>query len=126
MSCRRSAPRWNGSSNRIYLEFPIVFAGRRSSDAILSPRLGDSAVPEEFIFREKAREAIRSGKLPSRRPDRTWGGTGAGAPCPVCGEIVTKDQLEIEVEFDRDGSNPGVGDFHIHVRCFAAWELERC
>jgi len=82
-------------------------------------------VPEEFIFREKAREAIRIGKLPSRRPDRTWGGTGAGAPCPVRGEIVTKDQLEIEVEFARDGSNPEVDEFHIHVRCFAAWELER-
>ena len=32
-------------------------------------------------------------------------GTGAGAPCPVCGETVTKDQLEFEIEFARDGDD---------------------
>jgi len=82
-------------------------------------------MPDETVLRAKAREVIRTGKLPSRPPDNTWGGTGAGAPCPVCGEIVTKDQLEIEVEFSHDGNNPGLDKFHIHVRCFAAWELER-
>jgi hypothetical protein len=36
------------------------------------------------------------------------------APCPVCGETVTKDQLEIEAEFAHDGSSPGLDRFHIH------------
>jgi len=80
---------------------------------------------DEPILRAKAREAVRTGKLPSRRPDRTWGGPGVGAACTVCGEPVKKDQLEFEIEFAHDGSNPGLDKFHIHVRCFAAWEFER-
>jgi hypothetical protein len=51
-------------------------------------------MPEESALRAKAREVIRTGKLPNRRPDRTWGGAGIGAPCTVCGEPVTKDQLD--------------------------------
>ena len=81
-------------------------------------------MPDESILRAKTREVIRTGKLPSRRPDRTWGGPGVGARCTVCGEAVTKDELEFEVEFARNGDNPGLDKFHIHIRCFAAWELE--
>jgi hypothetical protein len=33
--------------------------------------------------------------------------------------------LEIQVEFSHDGSSPGLEIFHIHIRCFAAWEFER-
>jgi hypothetical protein len=33
-------------------------------------------MPDELILREKAREAIRSGKLPAAKPDR---GEGTGA-----------------------------------------------
>ena len=65
------------------------------------------------------------GKLPARRPDRTWGGPGVGAPCAVCNEPVMKDQLELEVQFARERAVPGLDKFHIHVRCFAAWEFER-
>ncbi len=25
----------------------------------------------------------------------------------------------------HDGSNPGLDKFHVHIRCFAAWEFER-
>jgi hypothetical protein len=82
-------------------------------------------MPDEPILRAKAREVIRTGKLPNRRPDRTWGGPGVGASCTICGEPVTKDQLEFEIEFSRDGNNPGLDKFHLHIRCFAAWELER-
>jgi len=82
-------------------------------------------MPDESILREKARAVIESGKLPSRRPDRTWGGPGVGAPCSVCGLPVTKDELEFEIQFARDGDNPGLDKFHVHIRCFAVWELER-
>lgn len=82
-------------------------------------------MPNESILRAKAREVIRAGKLPSRRPDRTWGGPGVGAPCSVCGEPIRQDQLELETEFAHNGGNPGLDKFHIHVRCFAVWELER-
>ena len=79
----------------------------------------------EKDLREKARVALRNGKLPSRRPDRTWGGPGVGAQCPVCDLPVKRDELEFEIQFARDGDNPGLDKFHIHARCFAVWELER-
>jgi hypothetical protein len=82
-------------------------------------------MPDEPVLREKARAVVQSGKLPARRPDRTWGGPGIGAECSVCALPVTKDQMEFEIQFARDGDNPGLDKFHVHVRCFAAWEFER-
>jgi len=80
---------------------------------------------DEESLREKARLVVRNGTLPRRRPDRTWGGPGVGAPCAVCGVPVGKDQLEFEIQFARDGDSPGLDKYHVHVRCFAAWEFER-
>ena len=80
---------------------------------------------DETILREKARAVVLSGKLPARRPDRTWGGPGVGALCSVCQLPVTKDELEFEIQFAHDGDNPGLDKFHVHICCFAAWELER-
>ena len=82
-------------------------------------------MPDEQLLRAKARAAIESGKLPSRRPDRTWGGAGVGAQCSVCELPVTKDQMEFEIQFSHDGDNPGLDKYHVHIRCFAAWEFER-
>ncbi len=82
-------------------------------------------MPDETRLREQARVAIQNGKLPTRPPDRTWGGPGIGAECSVCGRPVTKDELEFEIQFQHDGSNPGLDKFHVHIRCFAAWEFER-
>jgi hypothetical protein len=82
-------------------------------------------MPDETVLRAKAREAIHTGKLPSKRPDCTSSGPGVGAPWSVCGKPIKRDQLELETQFAHDGSNPGLDKFLIHVRCFAAWELER-
>ena len=82
-------------------------------------------MPDETILREKAREVVRTGKLPSRRPDRTWAGPGVGASCALCGEPLKQDQLELEIGFAHKGDRPALDTFHIHVRCFAAWESER-
>ena len=82
-------------------------------------------MPDERILREKAREAIRTGKLPSRRPDRTWAGPGINNSCTICGGPIKLDQLEFEIQFAHDGAAPGVERFHVHLRCFAAWEFER-
>jgi hypothetical protein len=82
-------------------------------------------MPDESLLREKAQAAVRNGKLPARAADRTWGGPGVGAFCSVCDLPVTKDEMEFEIEFAHDGSNPGLDKFHVHVRCFAAWEFER-
>jgi hypothetical protein len=82
-------------------------------------------MPDEEILRDQARAVVQSGKLPARAPDRTWGGPGVGAGCAVCGVPVTRDEMEFEIQFARDGDNPGLDKFHVHIRCFAAWEFER-
>jgi hypothetical protein len=82
-------------------------------------------MPDEQVLRAKARAAVEGGKLPSRRPDRTWGKPGVGAVCAVCDEPATSDQLEVEILFWRDGGNSEPDKFHFHIRCFAAWEFER-
>lgn len=81
--------------------------------------LGDTAL------RQKAREAIQSGKLPKRPPQRMWGGPGSGACCIVCGESVMQDELGLELEYAREAAPPRVGGYHAHVRCFAAWDSQR-
>jgi hypothetical protein len=82
-------------------------------------------MPDEKMLRDKARAAVQDGKLPSRRPDGTWGGPGVGADCAVCELPVEKTEVEFEIEFARDGDNPGLDKFHVHIRCFDAWEFER-
>jgi hypothetical protein len=84
-------------------------------------------MPDEADLRNKAREVVRQGKLPARPPNRVWGGPGVDAPCAVCELPVGKNEMELEVQFARDGHGGG-GDldkFHLHRRCFAAWEFER-
>jgi hypothetical protein len=82
-------------------------------------------MPDEPSLRAKAREAIRSGRLPTKKPDRMFGGAGTGIPCAVCGESVARSDAEIEIEFNRHGATPGLDQHHLHYRCFAAWEFER-
>ena len=68
---------------------------------------------------------MQAGILPDRRPDRTWGGFGAGIDCTICRTPVKQDELEFEIEFARNGDNPHLDTYHLHARCFDAWELER-
>jgi len=80
---------------------------------------------DEAILREKARQVLRAGTLPNRRPDRTWGGSGVGAVCTICATPVKPDELEFEIEFARNGDPPHWDSYHLHARCFEAWQLER-
>jgi hypothetical protein len=96
-------------------------------------------MPDEQILREKAREAIRVGNLPITKPVRTFGGPiVGGAVCPVCDGLVGRDDIGLEIEFhaspreksladtlDRLRAVPEVRRYHLHLRCFAAWEFER-
>jgi hypothetical protein len=38
---------------------------------------------------------------------------------------VKRDELEFEIEFARDGDDPAASTYHVHIRCFAAWQFER-
>jgi len=80
---------------------------------------------DECILRAKARETIRARKLPNRCPDRTWGGPGDGACCAICNVSVSQDEVELEIEFFRGSNHRDPDKYHVHVHCFAAWELER-
>jgi hypothetical protein len=81
--------------------------------------------PKDVALRALAGQAIRSGRLPRRSPDRSWGGNGVGAPCAICGRPITPDHVKYNIQFDHHGRFPGSDRFQLHLRCFAAWELER-
>lgn len=80
---------------------------------------------DDCALHAKAREALQSGKLPTRKPDRTLGGLGRGGACALCGTLLTPTGMEIEVEFARKGTTSRLDTYLLHPRCFAAWELLR-
>jgi|SRR6187399_2412189 len=79
---------------------------------------------DKRTLRERVRQTIRSGALPHRRPDRTWGGPGTGIYCVICRVPVTPDETELELEFAGDADSPPARTYHMHVSCFAAWGAE--
>jgi len=103
--------------------------------AIKEPPCGTSR-----SFAAKAREAIASGKLPTAQPSRTYSYRSPAVTCAVCGDSVPCGQMEFELEFraspalegqslrdalQRLNERPDVRRYHLHHRCFAAWEFER-
>ena len=55
-------------------------------------------MPDEVLLRVRARAAIQDGKLPSRRPDRTWGGPGVGA---LRSAQLQKDRKTVVLKADK-------------------------
>jgi len=82
-------------------------------------------MPDEARLRELVRRALSNGTLPRREADHSWGGPGAGAACAVCAKSITRNQVEYEIQFAPSVPNPGSEKYRLHLRCFAAWELER-
>lgn len=76
----------------------------------------------EGVLRRKVRAAIRAGVLPRHHQVSTWGGPGSGASCAVCGDPVQRDGLGLDFEF-RD-ADERLELRHLHIPCFAAWDLE--
>ena len=80
---------------------------------------------DESVLRDRVRQLLHTNRLPPRQYDRAWGGSGAGLTCTVCEQPITRTDCEIAIQFSYDGADPHLDKFHLHVRCFAAWELER-
>ena len=80
---------------------------------------------DDSTLREKAREAINNGELPTQSPLRIMGGPGCGETCALCGQTVRRNRMELEPEFRQGDEAPESRKHHLHPRCFAAWEFER-
>ena len=78
---------------------------------------------DDHSLREKARELIQAGKLPSRAPDSLFGGPGTGAKCAICGASTNQSEMELEIEFD-DPRSSNSDTYVVHQRCFSVLELE--
>jgi hypothetical protein len=63
------------------------------------------------------RALLRSGVLPKRRPDRTWGRPGRNLVCAVCALSIRRDEIELEAHFGLDA-------YPVHTQCFAVWHEE--
>ena len=59
----------------------------------------DARMADLSPLREKARDAIRRGALPSRRQDHTMGVSGSQCACIVCGDVVPSIMLAFEIGF---------------------------
>ena len=71
------------------------------------------------------RTALQNGLIPIGRASETCGGPGVGNECAIFQRSITKAEMALELQFERDASDPGLGKYHVHPRCFAAFELER-
>lgn len=79
---------------------------------------------DESELPARTREAMLTDKLPRQPPERMWGGPGSGASCAICGKIIGTGEVEFELQFALNGGS-GAANYHVHVQCFTAWELER-
>jgi hypothetical protein len=79
---------------------------------------------DEVALRRQARAALNAATIPHESPTGVWGGNGSGESCPVCGQCVDASERELEMEF-AVASTSGAREFHLHLPCFAAWEIER-
>jgi hypothetical protein len=70
-------------------------------------------------LRRKALAALEAETIPRDRPARSWGGSGSGELCPVCGRTIEPAEMEWELEFAAADGGEAVRAFHLHRRCFA-------
>jgi len=69
----------------------------------------------------KIRDGLNDGRLPTRRPTRTWFGFAQGdTSCVACGDPIAIRALECEAEFP-DESRTRL----FHAACFEIWDAER-
>lgn len=104
------------AASRRHLNPHFALAGSSEAQAVL-PRK-----PDNPVLRRKALAAVEEHRMPNHEPEDLQRGPGAGTPCVVCAEAVTKAETDLELHFARVASAPDV--YHAHIRCYLAWR--RC
>lgn len=69
-----------------------------------------------------AREAVESGRLPTRPPDRKSDAPRNGTSCTICAQALSPQELGYELEFAQAGREPAT--HFLHIPCFVAWESQ--
>jgi hypothetical protein len=69
-------------------------------------------------LRTRVREKVRSGKLPSRIPEKLGNGFGDGHTCDACDEKIHGAQIEYHVDL------PDGGFVRLHIGCSGLWQAE--
>jgi hypothetical protein len=80
---------------------------------------------DEQDLRRSALVALQAGIIPRDQPRQILGGSGAGEVCPVCGRSIEPAEMELELEFANTEVGDDAREFHLHLPCFAAWEIAR-
>ena len=87
-------------------------------------RLEERTCPTNLFFGSKPdKRSEWEVALAEFRPHVRW--TGSGQPCAVCGKPLPGEEMVVELEFNRHATTPGLDQYHLHHRCYAAWEFER-
>ena len=78
---------------------------------------GDPSIaPNREALRQQVRDALRLGSLPLLLSGRAWAAEGSGKSCAVCGQAITKEDVEHEVD---------TGSFKFaHASCAMVWREE--
>jgi hypothetical protein len=73
---------------------------------------------DDAQIRQRVRELLASGRLPSDDPLKLWAGPSMAKPCSCCGELIS---TATEYELDFSGTVTTL----FHPRCYAIWNEER-
>jgi hypothetical protein len=78
------------------------------------------------VLHERAREGLRTDKLPRAKPTVLYGGYGSQYMCALCEAPIVTSQVEYELLF-REGYETGRAQvtIHFHLPCHAIYEYER-
>ena len=64
------------------------------------------------------RAKLTAGALPRMEVQRSWAGPGSGLPCSGCDQVITRQEVEHEIEVNRGST------LRFHRACFLAWQQE--
>ena len=83
----------------------------------------DTPMNHYDTLRARARQAIRAGLLPLRRPETVWSDRGTGERCVLCNSSVGLDEIEFDVEL-ASAASLEPDSLRFHSRCWTAWREE--